>query len=209
MAYLFLIAILLTPIAIIVSLIYSYKKLSLLKFLLLLSLVIALVIGTPLIAFKIYERNFMLSVVPDVLNVTSISYSEEEGGFGPGGNEAGIRTYQMPEQISKEIESRGIEFFRNLPPNKHLKDRDWRGRYDDWRETPIKAEGHWKQSEKNKNLNIYDYVCAYSVCIDIKPEILAQASLIFNSKGSYYAYGRIGLIVVSPKNNLVLYLYTG
>jgi hypothetical protein len=77
MAYLFLIAILLTPIAIIVSLIYSYKKLSLLKFLLLLSLVIALVIGTPLIAFKIYERNFMLSVVPDALNVTSISYSEE------------------------------------------------------------------------------------------------------------------------------------
>jgi hypothetical protein len=206
MAYLFLIAFLLAPIAIIVSLIYSYKKLSLLKFLLLLSLVI----GTPLIAFKIDERNFNLSVVPDALKVTSISYSEEAAeGFGPGGNEAGIRTYQMPEQISKEIESRGIEFFRNLPPNKHLEDRDWRGRYDDWKETPIKAEGHWKQNEKNKNLNIYDYICAYAVCIDIKPEIVAQASLIVNSKGSYYAYGRIGLIVVSPKNNLVLYLYTG
>jgi hypothetical protein len=200
MAYLFL----MTPIAIIVSLIYSYKKLSLLKFLLLL----ALIIGTPLIAFKVYERNSILSFVPDALKVTSISYSEEAAeGFGPGANEAGIITYQMPERISKEIESRGIEFFRNLPPNKHLEDRDWRGRYDDWRETPIKAEGHWKQSEKS--LNIYDYICAYGVCIDIKPEILAQASLIVNSKGSYYAYGRIGLIIVSPKNNLVLYLYTG
>jgi hypothetical protein len=199
--YLFLIACLLALIAIIASLIYAYKKLSLLKFLLILSLMV----GTPVALFKVYERNFMLSVVPDALRVTSVFYSEEEAwGIGPGGNESGIRVFQMPEQISKEIEFRGIEFFRNLPPNKNSKGGDWwRGTYNNWKETPIKVDEHWRKSEKNKNLDIYDYVYG----IKIKPEIFAQANLIMNSKGSYYAYGVKGLIIVSPKNNLVLYLY--
>jgi hypothetical protein len=202
----FLIVLLLISAAIILGLIYAYKKLSRSKFIGL----IALLLVVPFIAFKIYERDFMLSVVPDVLDVNSISYrAEEVWGFGPGGNETGIRIYPLPKPIAKEIEVRGIEFFNSMPPNQNQSSRDWRGRYTDWAETPIKASEHWKPSKESGKLDIDDYLCAYGFCIDIKPEVKAQVNSIINNSGSYYAYGRIGAIIVSPRQKIVLYVYNG
>ncbi len=201
-----LIFIVLFPIAVAVGLSYAYKKLSRSYFLLLLFLCIA----APFVAFKSYERDFMLSVVPDALHVNSISYSEEESwGFGPGGNEAGIRVYALPPQIADAIAQSGIEFFNNLPPNKNQQSREWRGRYEKWSQTPISANDHWKPNERTGGLDIYDYICAYGFCIEIDEAVRTQAMEIVNSKGNYYAYGRIGLIVVSPSKKLVLYMYNG
>lgn len=160
-----------------------------------------MIIASPIAAFKIYERDFKLSVVPDALQVSSISYSEEESwGFGPGGNEAGIRVYPLSGEIANQITKRGIEFFNNLPANKDQKKRRWRGRYGTWNETPVKEEG---------DLDIYDYICRYGFCIEIDDTVVAQATDIINSEGNYYAYGRIGLIVVSPSKKLVIYMYNG
>ena len=206
MLYIILIGFLLITIAIIVGLVYAHKKIPRSYFLL---LIFTLIAG-PFAAFKVYERNFMLSVVPDALYVNSISYSEEESwGFGPGGNEAGIRIYPLSEQIANEISQRGIEFFNNLPPNQNQQDRKWRGRYETWSQTPISAHKYWKPKGETKSLDIYDYICAYGYCISINPTVVKEANKIVNSEGSYYAYGRIGLIVVSPSKRLVLYMYNG
>ena len=58
-------------------------------------------------------------------------------------------------------------------------------------------------------LNVVDYICAYGFCIDIPPDRLRQANEIVSKPGSFYARGRIGTIVVSPKQKLVLYFYNG
>jgi hypothetical protein len=206
MLYVILIGLLLIPIAVVVGLFYAYKKLPRSYFLLLL---FALIAG-PFAAFKSYERGFMLSVVPDALHVNTISYSEEESWeFGPGSNEAGIRVYPLPKQIADEISQRGIEFFNNLPPNQNQQSRKWRGRYEKWSQTPISANDRWKPKEETGSLDIYDYICAYGFCIKIDDAVVKQATEIVNSKGNYYAYGRIGLIVVSPSKKLVLYMYNG
>ena len=63
--------------------------------------------------------------------------------------------------------------------------------------------------ERTGGLDIYDYICAYGFCIEIDEAVRTQAMEIVNSKGNYYAYGRIGLIVVSPSKKLVLYMYNG
>lgn len=201
-----LIALAVSPIAIITALIYAYKKLPRAYFLLLMILLLAV----PFAAFKIYEQNFLLSFIPDALGVHSISYREEESwGFGPGGNEAGIRVYPLPEEAAKQISAHGIEFFNNMPPNQHQRKRRWRGDYYNWSETPIKPDNHWQRNEKTKTFTIYDYICAYGFCIDIKPAIVEEANSIINSSGSYYAYGRIGIIIVNPDKKLILYLYNG
>jgi hypothetical protein len=200
-----LIVLLLILMAIIAGLVFAFKKLSRGNFFRLLVVLIV----SPIIVFKIYERNFKLSVVPDALEVCSISYSEEESwGFGPGGNEAGIRVFSLPESIANQISGRGIEFFNNLPSNKNQKKRRSRGKYASWSETPIKESRFWKQSKRGR-LEIYDYICRYGFCIKIDDEVVKQVTDIINSEGSYYAYGRIGLIVVSPANNLVIYMYNG
>lgn len=209
MEYLLGIVILVVPFAFFAGLIYAlfqaYKRLSRLYFLLLLIVLVVI----PYAAFKNWEASFMLSSVPDALNITFISYSEEESwGFGPSGNEAGIRVYPLPEQIANEISLRGLEFFNNLPPN-HQQSREWRGRYEKWLETPIRPDSQWKPNERTARLDIYDYICAYGFCIDVEPSVVEEANAIINSAGSYYAYGRVGVIVVSPGKKLVLYMYNG
>lgn len=206
MLYHLLLGLLLITIVIVVVLFYAYKKLPCFYFLL---FIVALV-GVPIAGFNSYERSFMLSVVPDALQVTSISYSKEESwGFGPGGNEAGIRIYPLQSQIADVISQRGIEFFDNLPPNHDQRSRKWRGVYRKWSQTPISENDRWKPKEDTGNLDIYDYICAYGFCIDIDDEVVKQTTEIINSRGSYYAYGRTGLIVVSPSRKLVLFMYNG
>jgi hypothetical protein len=209
MEYLVAIVILVVLFAVFAGLIYAlfqaYQRLSRLHFLLLLIALVAI----PYPALKHWETGFKLSSVPDALNVTSISYSEEKSwGLGPGGNETGIRVYPLPEQIANEISQRGLEFFNTLPPN-HQHSGAWRGRYEKWLETPIRPDSHWEPTGKTAKLDIHDYICAYGFCIDIKPSVVEEANAIVNSAGSYYAYGRIGIIVVSPIQKLVLYMYNG
>lgn len=96
-----------------------------------------------------------------------------------------------------------------MPSNKNQGDREWRGIYREWKETPIKSNEHLKPNQETGRFSIYDYICTYGICIDIKNEVVEETNSIANSSGSYYAYGRIGLLIVSPNKNLVLYLYGG
>ena len=206
MLYLLLAAFALIPIALIAALVYAYRRLPLGTFL----MVAAAVFGLPFAAYKAYERSFMLSVVPDALEVRSISYSEEESwGFGPGGNEAGIRVYPLPERVAQQVIARGLAFFEQMPPNADQQSRRQRGMYETWMETPIHPDRRWMPNPTSTLFQLYDYVCAYGFCIDIDQGIVDEAESIVNSPGSYYAYGRSGLIVVSPQYKKVLYLYNG
>lgn len=173
-------------------------------------LTLGLLIATPLVACKGYERSFMLSFVPDALDVHSITYTKEESwGFGPGGNEAGARVYPLGDDVAETIKAGGLDFFASLPPNEDQASRDWRGRYEDWKETPIRDDAHWKPNPKTGRMAMYDYVCAYGFCIDVDPAVVREVEQVINQPGSYYAYGRIGVIVVSPQARKVFYLYNG
>ncbi len=172
-------------------------------------LLLAVLLAAPVAAWKYYERGFMLQAVPDALHVRSVLYTlEESWGFGPGGNEAGIRFYPLSAEIASRVQSSGVKYLNHLPPNKDQASRDWRGRYEDWHETPIQGD-YWKIDASTGLLNVIDYICAYGFCIDIPPDRLRQANEIVSKPGSFYARGRIGTIVVSPKQKLVLYFYNG
>jgi hypothetical protein len=202
----FVLAVVFIPIAVFGGLMHAYKKLDHKTFLLL----IAFATGLPYLSFKLYEHKFMLEAVPDALNVSSIEYQREKSwGFGPGGNESGVRLYPLPDNVSQSIKARGIKFFQNLPQNKNQQKRDSRGLYSNWAETPVQPNLYWGESKISGNLNVLDYICYYGFCIDVKPSVVEEANSIINRPGSFYAYGRIGLIIVSPEKNLVLYFYAG
>lgn len=200
-----LFALLASPVALIWALIHAYRKLPIWAFLLL----IGLLTVAPVAAYKFYERRFNMNHMPDALGVQAISYElQESWGFGPGGNEAGILVYPLPEDVSRQIGQGGIKFLQTLPANKNQADRRWQGAYETWAETPV-ASPQWKLDVKAGRLNVMDYICAYGFCIDVAPEVLNEANEIVNNAGSYYAHGRIGIIVVSPKKKKVLYFYNG
>jgi len=159
--------------------------------------------------WKILERSFRLDQVPDALEVREILYAKEESwGFGPGGNEAGIIVYSLPDNIAKAINAAGLRYFANLPPNRDEQRRGWRGSFSNWEETPVKAGPHWKPDPASGRYKIGAYVCAY-VPIEIDALIRQQAADAVNNPGSYYAYGRIGIIVVTPKSRRVFFMYNG
>lgn len=173
------------------------------------SIVVVLVFKA-LAAFAQYHLDFMLSVVPDALGVHSVSYRKEESwGFGPGGNEAGVRVYPLEEQIAVQVREGGLAFLSNMPANKNQEGRRWRGAYSEWRETPIKSSEHWRSDIMSGRFEVYDYVCRYGFCVEIENDIVEEVGLIVNSSGSYYAYGRVGLIIVSPSWRKIIYLYSG
>jgi hypothetical protein len=107
------------------------------------------------------------------------------------------------------VSAAGTAFLAHLPANRNARHRGWRGLYGAWAETPVRADSPWKRDEKTARLDIRDYICAYGFCVDIDPAVAAQANAIINRPGSYYAYGRIGMIIISPRTRQVLYLYNG
>ncbi len=172
--------------------------------------VILLIVGGPYIAFKSYERDFQLSAVPDALNVTTVEYSKEEAwGFGPGGNEAGIRVYPLPEAVANAISTEGLTYLETMPANPDQQERRWRGYYTDWQETPVAPKRPWEPQQADSTLNVMDYICAYGFCIEISQHYVDEANELVNAPGSYYAYGRIGMILVAPARKRVYYLYNG
>lgn len=168
------------------------------------------IVGAPWLAFQHYERDYHLSLLPDALAVTSVEYSEEESwGFGPGGNEAGILVYPLPEATARRIGKQGLTFFETMPANANQQERRWRGYYTDWKETPVAPKRIWTSREPRNHLHVIDYICAYGFCIEIEQDFIDEANELVNSPGSYYAYGRIGMIIVAPGKKRVYYLYNG
>ncbi|MCL4677765.1 MAG: hypothetical protein KJ017_04125 [Alphaproteobacteria bacterium] len=171
--------------------------------------------------FKFWEYQFYLSAVPQEFGVYKILYRQENAwGFGPGGNETGIRVYELPEQTYQIIQQQGLEYLNNLPSAKarQVKGRsDWRGKYKNWLETPINVTRHWTDymslpddADYSKEVpSISHYMSAYGFGLRIDPKIRNLADDALKSPGNYYAYGRIGVIIVIPQKKRVIYAYNG
>jgi len=209
MSYIILLAALLALIAIPAVVVYAYSKLPRPLFFLLLLLLSALVI-VPYLANEGDKRDFMLSFVPKALEVSSVAYNTNNArGYGlPGDEASGFRVYPLPERIANKVTEQGIEFFKNMPANHDQQSRERRGIYTNWLETPVSQGRNWKPRAGRLKLDIIDYLCGgEGFCIDIDGMLVDEVNEIINIPGSYYAYGKVGFIVVSPKTQQVFHLY--
>lgn len=165
---------------------------------------------------EIWKNGLYLSAVPPELNVDKVLYRNEEvRGFGPGANEAGIRVYELPDNIAKTIKEQGIEYLKNLPSSLGKRN-NWRGRYSSWSETPVKVTEYWvnydvrnKKDYSKEIPSISNYVNYYCCGIEIDTEIQDLVNNAISNPGNYYAYGRIGVIIVIPSLKRVVYAYNG
>lgn len=156
------------------------------------------------------EDRYRLAFVPDGLHVRHIEYANEASwGFGPGGNEAGILVYSLPSGIADRIDAGGVSFLAGLRDHRRTQPSEWQGRFEDWKPTPVQPDAHWPAGAGGQRSLVYDYVCAYGFCIEIEDAVLKDVGSALEEPGNYYAYGRIGMIVVSPKRRRVYFLYNG
>lgn len=206
MFYLIALILLALPVALLALLLLAWRHLPRWGF----AVLMLLLLGGPAAWYYRAEQAWALQVVPAALQVERIAYRlEESWGIGPGGNEAGIRVYPLPPAVAAYITRRGQAFFDTMPPNPDQAARDWRGDYDQWQATPVALDQRWGAPAGQRQLVLTDYICRYGFCIDIDPAVAQQATAALREPGSYYAYGRIGLLLVSPRQQKVYYLING
>ncbi len=169
-----------------------------------------------LVLFQLWERHHRLSYVPEGLNVSRIIYANEQSrGFGPGGNEAGIIVYELPDAVATEIEQVGMSYLTRLP-SKSQDNHKWQGRYEKWQPTPIVAGRDWVDNatamgaaSTTSTVKVTNYLNKFGFGISIDSNIERTIDAAISQPGSYFAYGRIGILIVIPDRRRVVYAYSG
>lgn len=167
------------------------------------------------IGWQIIVRNHHLSFIPPEMNVSSILYTQEMAwGFGPGGNETGFIMYELPENIAERVRNEGLEYLSSFPSARLGKPHGWQGKYRKWNTTPIPREDKsWFKIQPDGGLTpapqLSNYINRYGFGIPVRPDLETMFNEIIAAPGSYYAYGRIGVIVVAPSVQKVFYVYVG
>lgn len=152
------------------------------------------------------------------MEVSRILYvAEEAWGFGPGGNETGIILYAMPEGTRQRIETGGIAWLNGLRGGGP----EWHGFYRDWHATPFDAFDPdtpgafdiWALEARDESCGhgggIAGYMFRYGFCIPFDREVEALANRALSKAGSYYAFGRIGMLLLIPSENRIIYAFNG
>ena len=176
------------------------------------TLVIALLVVVPWIGWKLFLRQHHLSFLPGAMGVSKILYvAEESWGFGPGGNETGIIVYEMPDDVTAALKAGGLTYLSGLPRQPTS---NWQGVYANWRETPIVPDDQWLKSHNEGSWQwtspgIGDFMFRYGFAHRFDEGIEKMVNDAIFKPGSFYAFGRIGLIVLIPAERRIVYAYNG
>jgi hypothetical protein len=167
--------------------------------------------------FRLYLHQHRIGLVPADLNVSTIVYANEENwGFGPGGNETGLMVYELPVATAQAISARGLAYFTQADNTSSLR------LFSPWRATPIAFDRHWRNymAAESSRLTeseraaanvpgIANYLNRYGFGIPLDPAIERLVNEIVSSPGSFYGYGRTGIVIVAPLRKRVVFAYAG
>lgn len=186
------------------TIISLYRKVPKYQFVLGLAIVL---IGIPwLIYYNILAS--IRAIVPGGLEVKKVLYhAATEAKFGPGDEQSGISMFVLPEEIAYEISEKGISFFQNLNSIEYGDDHRLAKSFRTWKTTPVQTEDrHWSVPPGSKPKIEHAFV--YSR-LEIEPEVSELATRAINKQGSYYSYGRYGMLIVNPLDRRVFYVWSG
>lgn len=174
------------------------------------------------IGWQAFTYRHHLRHVPSELGVWQRLYvSEKAWGFGPGGNETGILVYALPADARTTIQAEGEAYLESFGPS------PWgtlRGRYSDWHATPIKtAVGTWTDPNAcPKGVSdvgmltyprgcpsILGYLGRYGFLVPVREDVEDLVNAALFSPGSYYAFGRTGLVIAIPSKDRIVFAYSG
>jgi hypothetical protein len=151
------------------------------------------------------DYDFHMRLIPRGLQVVSMTYHKEDaGGFGPAANESGVIVYTLPREVAADVDRHPMTFFASLGPR-------WR----DWKPTPIPIDRAWSAGPESASYApsvspVTAYLDKYAGGVEIAPEVRDAIDDAILHSGSYYAFTPGGgLIIVTPGQNAVYFIYRG
>ncbi len=159
----------------------------------------------PHFLFYRHHIDISLKVAPEGLNITKVIYGYNTfGGFGgPGDQETGLNIYRLPNEITEQIEEKGIDFLNNLPLNNLS---------DSWHKTPIhNTDGSIASFSLSGSLmSIFGDSKAYEKAIkEAGNPIVGQDKvnqLIQATGNFYYQTMNGGIVLIAPKKNGLFFI---
>ena len=158
--------------------------------------------GLAHLAWEAYARHYARSLVPAAIHTTAFEYNYEDfqGIGGPGDNEQVLRVFGLEAEQAQHISQQGLPYLNALDRNLT------------WQSTPWPDAAQYYKSKTDKThipitslINSFDAgTDEYRVELDAKQAQLAERMLY--SPDSYYAYQRPGVLIISPKEEKLLYL---
>jgi hypothetical protein len=162
-----------------------------------------------------------LSFVPDSMNVWWVRHASEEtwGSLGlPGDNEIGIIVYDMPDRVRQGLQDNGLAWLDSISID-HTGDR---AMYGDWRTSPIPTNLRWTDPAQcppsntdryrivypNGCPSITGYFGGYGLPASFDPEVEKMVNKAFATPGSFYAFDRIGILILIPVQERIVYIYS-
>ena len=154
------------------------------------------------LAWGAYAHHHARSLVPAALHTTALEYNYEDilGIGGPGDNEQILRVFGLESEQAQRISQQGLPYLNALDNNLTWQAGPW----------PNSAKFYHGKAYKTpipitSLINSFDAgTDEYRVELDAKQAQLAERMLY--SPDSYYAYQRPGVLIISPKEEKLLYL---
>lgn len=116
-------------------------------------------------------------------------YAREETWDNPGGKgpAAGLLVFPLTTKVARQVEREGMRYFDAMPPKA--------AKYAHWRQTPMRLPG--PDADPGHR----------SLGTGADPAIARRVEAVVGAPGSFYATSRAGVLVVSPRERLLIYLY--
>jgi hypothetical protein len=150
-------------------------------------------------AWTASERRHQAGLIPAGLQAGAPVYANTVAqGFGPGGNEAGFLVYALPPEIVARIMAEGMGWLESEF-----------GRFE---ETPIAPSEAWSSvlCTGADCFSLAMYAQRYTfLAAPLDPDLLREGNAAIARPGNYYAFGRLGLLVIVPDTGRVFYVYRG
>ena len=154
------------------------------------------------LAWGAFARHHARSLVPAALHTTALEYNYEDirGIGGPDDNEQILRVFGLESEQAQRISQQGLPYLNALDNNLTWQAGPW----------PDSAKFYHGKAYKTQIpitslINSFDAgTDEYRVELDAKQAQLAERMLY--SPDSYYTYQRHGVLIISPKEEKLLYL---
>jgi hypothetical protein len=159
--------------------------------------------------YALLLRNHRLSFVPAAMGVSTTLYAGERSYFF--GSGAGILVYEMPKPVAAALQAEGLKYLEQLPQQSVG---GWRGLYSNWLPTPVTLDQQWEWPRSQAGLHggwtspgIGDYLFRYGDLMPLDRDVEQMVNDSILRPGSYYAYGRIGMIILIPATQRIVYAH--
>lgn len=167
----------------------------------------SLAAGFILAGCEYIEGAHALRALPPAVGAESIEYSRNETyGFGPGGKETGFNVIRLSETGARRVAEGGIPWL----------DAQTGGRvFPEWAATPVPHDEYWMGRADSAlgafpSPTVEAVLDRYGHGFDLPDAHQTALDAALNASGSFYAFGRGGLVVVIvPPEGLAYVLHAG